>query len=235
MPSDDLKRICAKEALKYIENNTIIGLGGGRTIAYLIEYLSEKVKDGFNIKIVTPSTKTKLLCIKSDLEVLHTSSVSEVSVAFDGCDQVDEKLNALKSGGGIHTKEKLIASMAKEYILLVDETKLVKLLDFKYPVVLEILEDALSYVESMVRNLGGNPVARTSSRKDGFVISDNGNLLIDVKFNTVRDCYELESSLRNIPGVISTSLFNNIVTKVLVTSENGIRVIKKYHNWGTVK
>ncbi len=152
MTSDDLKKACAKEALKYIKNNTIIGLGGGSTISYLIDYIKEDKY--INVKVVTPSMKTQMLCIKNGLEVLHTSSVDKVFVAFDGCDEVDLNLNALKSGGGIHTKEKLIASMTDDYILLVDDTKVSDTLTFKQPVVLEILQDSLSYVERKIEELG---------------------------------------------------------------------------------
>lgn len=225
MTSDDLKKACAKEALKYIKNNTIIGLGGGSTISYLIDYIKED-KD-LNVKVVTPSMKTQMLCIKNGLEVLHTCSVDKVVVAFDGCDEVDLNLNALKSGGGIHTKEKLIASMADEYILLVDDTKVSNTLTFKHPVVLEILHDSLSYVERIITELGGKLTIRNSSAKDGFTISDNGNLLIDVAFENVTDIYKLENSLKNICGVVDTSLFINVVTKALVTGIDGIRVISK--------
>ena len=225
MNDNDLKKNCAKEAIKYIKSGMIIGLGGGRSIAYLIEHIKED--KNLNVKIVTPSTKTRLLCIENGLEVLHTCSVDKVDVAFDGCDQVDEKLNALKSGGGIHTKEKLIASMAKEYILLVDEAKVEMTLTFKAPVVLEILEDSLKYVERQVLELGGKPVVRSSDIKDGFTISDNGNLLMNVDFNDVKDIYELNNRLINICGVIETSLFTNVITKAIIASEKGIRVISK--------
>jgi ribose 5-phosphate isomerase A len=150
-----------------------------------------------------------------------------VDVAFDGCDEVDEDLNALKSGGGIHTKEKLIAAMSNEYILLVDNTKLVKTLTFKHPVVLEFLEDSLKYVEKKVIELGGQPTIRSSTAKDGFTISDNGNLLMDVMFNNVQDIYDLQEKLKNIYGVIETSLFTNVVTKALVASSDGIKMISK--------
>ena len=225
MNDNDLKRICAKEAMKYIKDGMIIGLGGGRSIAYLIEHIKED--KNIKVKIVTPSTKTKFLCIENGLEVLHTCSVDKVDVAFDGCDQVDENLNALKSGGGIHTKEKLIASMAEEYILLVDAAKVENELTFKAPVVLEVLEDSLKYVERKVFELGGNPVVRSSDIKDGFTISDNGNLLMNVNFKDVKDVYELNNSLINICGVIETSLFTNVITKAIVASEKGIRVISK--------
>lgn len=225
MNDNDLKRICAKEALRYIKNGMTVGLGGGRSIAYLIEYIKED-KD-LKVKIVTPSTQTKMLCIENGLEVLHTGFVDKVDIAFDGCDQVDENLNALKSGGGIHTKEKLIASMSNEYILLVDEAKVENVLTFKAPVVLEILEDSFKYVERKVLELGGKSTVRSSDIKDGFTISDNGNLLMNVSFDNVKDINELSSSLINICGVLETSLFTNVITKAIVASEKGIRVISK--------
>ena len=225
MTSEDLKKNCAKEALKYINSNSIIGLGGGSTIAYLIGYIKEN--KALKVRVVTPSFKTKMLCLENGLEVLHTCSVDKVDVAFDGCDEVDENLKALKSGGGIHTEEKLIAAMATDYILLVDHSKFVKKLTFKCPVVLEILQSSLKYVERKVKELGGIPTLRSSASKDGFTISDNGNLLMDVNFHTVQHNNELENSLKNIQGVIDTSLFTNVVTKVLVAGEDGIRLISK--------
>lgn len=224
MNDNDLKKNCAKKAIKYIKDDMIVGLGGGRSIGYLIEYIKEK---NIKIKIVTPSTQTKKLCIENGLEVLHTGFVDKVDVAFDGCDQMDENLNALKSGGGIHTKEKLIASMADEYILLVDENKVEKKLTFKAPVVIEILEDSLKYVERKVSELGGKPEVRSSDIKDGFTISDSGNLLVNVFFSGVNDIHKLNSDLIKICGVIETSLFTEVITKAIVASENGIRIISK--------
>lgn len=221
-----MKKRCAKEALKYIKDNSIIGLGGGSTISYLVSFIKEA---GLNVKVVTPSFNTANLCVQNGLEVLPTWSVDSIDVAFDGCDEVDEELNALKSGGGIHTKEKIISKMSKEYILLVDESKVVKTLDFKYPVVLEIMPESKSYVEKIVKSLGGKPSMRTSSTKDGLTVSDNGMLLMDVMLdrNKVGRLEILDKTLKEITGVIDTSLFYNIATKALVVCEEGIRVIKK--------
>lgn len=225
MNSDDLKKECAKEALKYIKTDSIIGLGGGSTISHLIGYIKED--KNLKVKVVTPSFKTKMLCIENGLEVLHNCSVDKVSVSFDGCDEVDENLNALKSGGGIHTKEKLIASMSEDYILLVDKAKFSKILTFKHPVVLEVIPDSLKYVERKVKELAGLPTLRTSNAKDGGTITEGGNLLIDAAFSDVKNIGELENNLKNISGVVDTSLFTKVVTKVLITDEEGTRVISK--------
>ena len=220
----DLKKNCAKEALKYIKDNTVIGLGGGQTISYLVDFIKE---EKLNVKVVTPSMKTKMLCIKNGLEVLHTFSVDKIDVEFDGCNHVDKHLNALKSGGGIHTREKIIGSMADDYILLVDEEKFEEKLSFKDPVVLEILKESLGYVERKVKELGGTPVVRCSSIKDGFTISDDGNLLLDVEFKNIEDAEKLNDDLIKICGVVETSLFTDVVTKAVIASEKGIRVISK--------
>lgn len=219
-----MKKKCAKEALKYIKNNTIVGLGGGSTISYLVDYIKESDLD---IEIVTPSFNTEMLCINRGLQVIPMWSVSQVDIAFDGCDEVDKNLNALKSGGGIHTKEKIIASMAKDYVLLVDESKVVDSLDFKYPVVLEIFKESMSYVKSKVKELGGEPSMRKSKTKDCFTVSDNGLLLMDVYFKEVKDLNKLNSDLKSIIGVVDTSLFYNIATKAIVVSEDKIRLIEK--------
>lgn len=141
---EDVKKLCAKAALNYIQDGMVIGLGGGSTILYLVEYINGSNK---KVTVVTPSVKTFEKCMEYGLKVLITCNVDHIDVAFDGCDQVDENLNALKSGGAIHTKEKIIASMADEYILLVDKSKVVPKLNFMYPVVLEIVNDSKSYVE----------------------------------------------------------------------------------------
>ncbi|PKG24850.1 ribose 5-phosphate isomerase A [Niallia nealsonii] len=228
MNTDTIKRRCAKKALDFIANDTIIGLGGGSTISYLIEYLQSEPQ--LRVKIVTPSNTTRMLCIKNGLEVLPTSSISSISVAFDGCDEVDEQLYALKSGGGIHTQEKLVASMAEDYILLVDESKFVPSLTCKHPIVLEIFPESLCYVEKMIWQLDGETSIRKSAEKDGFTISDNGNLLIDVHFNQVDNFAILQQTLINICGVIETSLFTKEVTKVLLATENDFQLISKTTN-----
>lgn len=224
-----MKRRCAKEALKYIKDNMTIGLGGGSTIGYLISYIKESE---LNVKVVTPSFKTASLCIENGLQVVPTWSVSNIDIAFDGCDEVDEELNALKSGGGIHTKEKIIASMSREYILLVDESKFVRELEFNHPIVLEIIPESNGYVELIIRDLGGETKMRSSEAKDGITITDNGLFLIDAFFdkNKISSIEKLNQDLNSIVGIVDTSLFYNIATKVIVASNEEIKVIERKVN-----
>jgi ribose 5-phosphate isomerase A len=224
---DNLRELCATKAMEYIKNNTIIGLGAGRNIACLIELISKGAEDNLRIKVVTPSDHTKNLCIKNGIELIPTCFVDEIDVAFDGCGEVDEEFYASKGGGGVFTKEKIIASMAREYILLIDEQKLKKELSCNHSVSLEVVKDSLGYVSKMARNLGGNPVVRTTNNKDGYVVTDDGNFLLDIKFENVKDFKKLNDNLNDIVGVIGTSLFMREATKLIVAGENGVRVISK--------
>lgn len=161
------KKVCAKQALQLIRNGQIVGLGGGGTISLLVSMIADTT---LKIKVVTPSDSTKALCIEKGLMVLDLAYVNYVDIAFDGCDECDESLHALKSGGGIHTREKLIGTMADQYILLVDESKLSKQLTFNHPIVLEVLPVAYHFVVSQVEALGGKVVWRRANNKDGFYI-----------------------------------------------------------------
>lgn len=220
----NMKERCAKEALKWINNQTTIGLGGGSTISFLANYIKDA---GLDVNIVTPSIKTETLCRSLGLNIIPTNLINHIDIAFDGCDEVDYKLNALKSGGGIHTKEKLIATMADEYILLVDESKVSEQLKFHVPVVLEIIPESQSYIEHKMTELGGVANLRCSTAKDGYVISDHGLYLMDVTFKHVDDVKDLHNSLSSIPGILETSLFYQIATKAIVINETGYNLLEK--------
>ena len=205
-----MKRLCAKAALDLVPDHGIIGLGGGETISYHAEAIKDAGKD---VKVVTPSDHTAQVCKKLGLEIVDTKEVKEIEIAFDGCDQVDSDLNAYKSGGGIHTLEKIIAKMAKEYVLLVDETKVTDKLNNKVPVVLDIIPEAVNHVTSQVEAMGA-----TVKKRDEH--------LLEVYYDTLPELEEIDKNLKMITGVIEISLFYQIATKALVASEAGIRVIK---------
>lgn len=204
-----MKRLCAKEALQLVPDHGMIGLGGGETIRYLAEYVKEAGKE---VTVVTPSEATKKVCEELGIMVVPTEEVSSVEIAFDGCDQVDSDLNAYKSGGGIHTLEKIIARMSKEYVLLVDESKVVDKLGFDIPIVLEIVPEAIHYVTQQVEKLGGSVIIRDLH-------------LLETYFREGRNLETLDNELKEITGVIETSLFYQVATKAVVAGSNGIRII----------
>lgn len=219
-----MKKRCALRALDLIEEGMTIGLGGGSTISFLITFIRDTQRD---VKIVTPSYATAALCSEAGLTVVPTHLISQIDLAFDGCDEVDQSLNALKSGGAIHTKEKIIASLAKEYILLVDETKVFQSLRFNVPVALEVIPEARLYVANEVKKLGAEVVERNSSAKDGITMSDNGNLIMDAYFKPTPKLKGLNTQLKQIVGVVETSLFYQIATKMIVATETTTKIIER--------
>ncbi len=132
------KQEAAAKAITFIEDNSIVGLGAGSTIAYIVDYLKTKINEGLSIQLVSSSYTTKQLLVRENLSISPIEFCKQIDIYFDGCDQFDKQLNALKSGGGIHTQEKLLASMAKQFFLVGDDSKLVDKFDTKYPLVIEI-------------------------------------------------------------------------------------------------
>lgn len=218
-----MKERCALAALKYIKPGMIVGLGGGSTISYLVKFIQEK---NIDIQVVTPSFQTAQCCIESGLNLIPTWSIDHVDIAFDGCDEVDLSLNALKSGGAIHTKEKIIASMADDYVLLVDESKVFEKLPFQHTVTLEVALEAMNYVKKEVALLGGQVSIRQSSAKDGYTVSDYGHVIMEAKFDCVDDIEQLNKNLNQITGIIDTSLFSGIATMAISVDDSHVRVIE---------
>lgn len=219
-----MKRECAEAAYSLIRNGMTIGLGGGRTIQYLIEFIQ---MGSLDVKVVTPSMTTALNCQKHGITVIPTWLTGHVDIAFDGCDQVDEDLNALKSGGAIHTQERIIAAMADEYVLLVDAGKLVQKLTFEFPVSVEVVPEAFTFVKERLEKMGAQVAWRTAGNKDGAIVSDQGNPILDAVFSKVDDIAGLNQALMMIPGVVDTSLFVNMASKALVATDDGVKVIER--------
>lgn len=223
----NMKQLCAKEALKYIKDGMCIGLGGGSTIGYLAEYLAKEER---KITVVTPSDDTAELCKNLGLMVLSLEMTAHINIAFDGCDELDKELNALKANGAIHTKEKIIASMAEKYVLLIDESKFYDTLPLKDSVTLEVIPQSRNYVQAQIEKLGGKAVMRKSGAKADFVISDNGNIM-DTDFSNVATFAgkpeELHKKLKQLTGVVETALFIDMVVFALCVCGDEVKVIEK--------
>ena len=213
-----MKRECAEQAYKLIKEGMTIGLGAGETIEYLIEFINMGTT---NVKVVSPSMKTALLCKRHGIEVIPTWLCEHIDIAFDGCNQIDKSLQCIKTLGALHTQEKMIGAMADQYIILEDENKFVEQVDFQVPLAVEILKDGFSYVLKTLFDMGLRAKARITNDKDGYVITDGGNLIVDVDFQSVKDPIETNKAICNILGVIDTSLFCDQVTKALIAKVDG--------------
>jgi len=224
----DFKRQAASAASTLVNNQSVIGLGAGASIAYMIDFLSERMQKGLHVTILTSSSDTKKILLEKNIPVVDTSGVSSIDMYFDGCDQFDKELNALKSGGGIHTQEKLLASMAKEFILVGDDSKYVNQLDTKFPLVIEFIPEARGFVEKEIKEV--LDVARIVLRMDKLsgkeLITKNKNYLFDVWVNMWPELSIINPTLKNITGVLETSLFYKMADKAVIAGAQGIRVIK---------
>lgn len=225
----DYKLEAAKASLKFIKEGQTIGLGAGSTIVHLVNLISEEREFAASLTFVSSSFKTRSYLLEKGLNVLFSNVLSKLDIYFDGCDQFDMDLNALKSGGGIHTSEKILASMASEFILMGDEGKMVARLDHTYPLVIEILQEALPVVLAHIQSVYPASVVklRMSNQKDGALISDHGNLLADIHFTELPELSALNIAVKMIPGVVDHSLFYGMAAKAVVAGENGIRIVSR--------
>jgi ribose 5-phosphate isomerase A len=223
----DYKLEAAKAALKLIQPGQTIGLGAGSTIAHLVALAAQSDIAG-SLTFTSSSFKTTALLAANGLRVKSPALLNHLDIYFDGCDQFDTGLNALKSGGGIHTTEKILASMASAFILIGDTGKFAHKLNTTYPLVIEILPAALQIV--LTKLAADFPDAtitqRMSSQKDGALISDNGNMLADVYFTQLLPLDELNTRIKMIPGIVEHSLFFRMATSAIIAGEDGVKIVK---------
>ena len=216
---NQMKQAVAKAAVDKIQNGMILGLGSGSTAAFMIEALALKIKSGEikDIVGVTTSFQGEVLATELGIPLKSLSSVSGIDLAIDGADEVDPKFQLIKGGGACHVQEKLVAALAKKFIVVVDATKLVEKLnlDFKLPV--EVLPTAWKQVQKTLIDLGAESNLRMAQKKAGPVVTDQGNLILDLSFrNGIDQPGLLESQINNIPGVLENGLFTNLTDEVLV-------------------
>jgi ribose 5-phosphate isomerase A len=192
------------EAIEYIkpkiDMNSIIGVGTGSTVNYFIEEL-EKIKHMFKGAVSSSEASTELL-EKSGIEVFELNDINEILVYVDGADEVDTSHHLIKGGGGAHTREKIVASASNEFVCIVDESKLVKVLG-SFPLPVEVMIKSRSYVAREIVKIGGLP----ELRKD--FLTDQGNQILDIKDLIIEDPLDLEQRINLIPGVLDNGLFAN--------------------------
>jgi ribose 5-phosphate isomerase A len=192
------------EAVDYlkpkIDTNSIIGVGTGSTVNYFIDELA-KIKHIFKGAVSSSEASTQLL-EKCGIEVFELNDVNEILVYVDGADEVDGSHNLIKGGGGAHTREKLVASASNEFVCIVDESKLVKMLG-NFPLPVEVMIKSRSYVAREIVKIGGLP----ELRKD--FLTDQGNQILDIKDLKIENPSQLEQKINLIPGVLDNGIFAN--------------------------
>jgi len=221
----NLKKIVGLAAADLVKDGMTVGIGTGSTAAFFIEELGRRIRDGLSIRGVPTSYQAKLMCHKHGIPLLDPSLVDRLDIAIDCADEIDYSLNAIKGGGAANTMEKVIAAMADEFVIIVDHSKLVEKLAVSFPVPLEVVPAALSFVMRRVREIGSRPELRMAVKKAGPVVTDNGNFMVDLYFDEAPDVYRLDRMLKSIPGIVENGLFLGMAHKALVAWEDGVEVM----------
>lgn len=214
---DELKKAVAHAAIDYVQAGSIVGVGTGSTANCFIDELA-KIKHKIDGTVASSVTSAKRL-EGHGIRVLDLNAVDELSIYVDGTDETNKHLHLVKGGGGALTREKIVAAVAKKFVCIADESKLVDVLG-KFPLPIEVIPMARSYVARELVKLGGQPVYR-----DGF-ITDNGNVILDVRNLTILDPIVLEQTLNNIAGVVTNGLFARRRADVLLLgTSNGVKIL----------
>jgi ribose 5-phosphate isomerase A len=225
----DYKQQAAAEAAALITPGTTIGLGAGSTMIHLINAIKAVPHLCPTLTIASSSFATRQILLLQGFNVKESGWLAHLDYYFDGCDQFDWRLTALKSGGGVHAAEKVLAAMARQFILVGDATKRVDRLTNTYPLAVEVIPEALAYVSARLKEYF-NPVRselRLSDKKDGAVITERGNFLIDNWFDPFPEPGILNDRVTNLPGVLEHSLFFNMAHKAITAGPDGIVIYAK--------
>ncbi len=229
-PVKIMKQEVGKAAAAKVQSDSIVGLGTGSTTAYAIEYIGSRLKTGElkNIVGIPTSFQAEVLAKKYGIPLTTLDAVDSIDLAIDGADEVDPQKNLIKGGGAAHTREKVVDSLASVFIVVVDSGKLVDKLGSTFLLPVEVIPMAMAPAMRALKKLGGQPELRMGVKKAGPVVTDQGNLVIDVKFDTISDPANLEKTINNIPGVLENGLFVGVADVVLVGEiQDGKPVIKE--------
>lgn len=218
MTQDEMKKAAAVKALEFIRNDTIVGVGTGSTVNYFIDALAS-IKG--NIKGAVSSSEESSKRLKSHgIEVFDLNNIDVLDVYIDGADEITKHMSMIKGGGAALTREKIVAAVAKQFICIADDSKQVEILG-NFPLPVEVIPMARSYVARELVKLGGDPEYRQG------VVTDNGNVIIDVHNLSIIDPKKLEASINAIVGVVTNGLFADRGADVLILgSNNGTQVIQ---------
>ncbi len=217
MTQDEVKQAVAREAIKYVQDS-IVGVGTGSTANFFIDELG-KIKGRID-GAVASSEKSAERLKANGIRVIDLNSVSEIPVYVDGADEITEHMAMIKGGGGALTREKIVAAVSRKFICIADESKLVGVLG-KFPLPIEVLPMARSYVGREMVKLGGRPELR-----QGFT-TDNGNLILDVYGLSILKPMELESEINQIAGVVTCGLFARRGADIaLLGTAQGVKTLK---------
>ncbi|MDB4839945.1 ribose 5-phosphate isomerase A [Nitrosopumilus sp.] len=205
MSYDDAMEALSSDALKLIKNNQVIGLGSGRAATSLVKSLAKLIKlKNYNVKGIPTSLQIKLVAEKAGIELIQSDQVNHIDIVFDGADQIDSQKYVIKGGGGALLRENILFSLAKKVVVMADKTKFVK--NFTRTVPIEIHPLARNAIINSIKKLGGESKIRSLDRGYPF-FTENGNIILDCDFGTIKNPKTLTQKIKLIPGVLESGIF----------------------------
>jgi len=222
---DIFKKNAGYFAADLIQDGMVVGLGTGSTVFFAMERLSERIStEGLDITGVPTSFQASMRAREYGIPISTLDEYPALDIAIDGADKIDSSLRMIKGRGAAQTMERCVADASGLFVVVADESKMCEKLHGPVPV--EVLPFALGLFIRRIRELGGTPSIRTGVNKDGPVITDSGNFEIDCDFGMIEGPEMLQSTLNNLPGVLSCGLFTEFTdrTKVVIGNENGVNI-----------
>ena len=219
MTYDDAIKALSSDALKFVKNDYVVGLGSGRAATALVKSLGKLIKlKNYNIKGVPTSLQIKLIAEKEGIPLIDADQVNHIDVVFDGADQIDSQKYVIKGGGGALLRENILFSLAKKVIVMADKTKFVKKFTMTVPV--EIHPLARNSTINLIKKLGGNAQIRTLDRGYPF-FTENGNIILDCDFGTIKNPKGLTEKIKQTAGVLESGIFLRKPDIIYKAKENG--------------
>jgi len=223
-----LKRKAAERAVEFVKSGMILGFGTGSTFNNVLYVLAEKLNSGElkNIIGVSSSEKTEKLAKELNIPIDTLSNNPKLDLTIDGADEVDEKLNLIKGGGAAHLREKIIAQASKQYIILVDDSKISKSLGDKWAVPIEVIKMAMDVETEFLKSLNADVKQRLDTEGNPL-ITDEGNFILDANFGVINNPKKLARKLEKRAGIVEHGLFVKMADYVVVAKEDGIEVLER--------
>ncbi|MCQ8892971.1 MAG: ribose-5-phosphate isomerase RpiA [Candidatus Methanosuratincola sp.] len=218
----------AEAALKEVSDGQVLGIGTGSTVAVFIGLLGKRVKEeGLDLICVPTSYQSAYLAVENGLRLSTLDEHPTLDLAVDGTDEIDPNLNLIKGGGAALTKEKVVDSSAKRFVVIADSSKLVERIG-KFPLPVEVLPFARAKVMRAIAVMGGEPRLRDGGdRKDGPLVTDNGNFIVDASFKEIIDPRALEIEIKMVPGVVEVGLFVGLAHCAYLGDGAGVRILSR--------
>ncbi|GAA4855725.1 ribose 5-phosphate isomerase A [Paenibacillus vulneris] len=212
------KQLAGEKAVEYVKDGMLVGLGTGSTVYWSILKLGKLVKHGLDIKGVPTSKSTEKLAIELGIPIVDLSSVDQIDLTVDGADEANPNFELIKGGGGALLREKMVASVSKRLVIVMDETKFVTNLG-RFPLPVEIVPFGWEMTCKQINSLGCKPALRMANNTP--FITDNGNYIADCHFESIQDASKLNHTLNMIPGVVENGLFVQMADTLVIGRTDG--------------